>query len=78
MYALTAKLADEPLAKTFPIAALLHLLLILGLGFAPELDPKAKLAPVLDITLVQTHAAEAPDKVDFIAQANQQASGSSA
>lgn len=70
-------LADEPLAKTFPIAALLHLALIFGISFAPEFDPTARLAPVLDITLVQTHAEQAPDVVDFIAQANQQASGSS-
>ncbi|WP_308874454.1 hypothetical protein [Thiothrix subterranea] len=70
-------LADEPLAKTFPIAALLHLALIFGVGFLPEINQNTRLAPVLDITLVQTHSAEAPDVVDFIAQANQQASGSS-
>ncbi len=70
-------LADEPLAKTFPVAALLHLVLIFGVGFLPEINQNTRLAPVLDITLVQTHSAEAPDVVDFIAQANQQASGSS-
>lgn len=76
MYALP-NLADEPLAKTFPIAALLHLIVIFGISFVPEIDPQSRLTPILDITLVQTHSAEAPDKVDFIAQANQQASGSS-
>ncbi|MEZ5453232.1 MAG: TonB family protein [Thiothrix sp.] len=77
MHVLPMNLADEPLAKTFPVAALLHLLLIFGIGFMPQTDPSRYLAPVLDITLVQTHAEEAPDVVDFIAQANQQASGSS-
>jgi protein TonB len=70
-------MAEEPLLKTIPIALLLHVLLLFGVGFMPEMDPRAKLAPVLDITLVQTHSDETPDKVDFIAQANQQASGSS-
>ena len=70
-------LADEPLAKTFPIAAVLHLLLIFGVSFVPEINQNTKFAPVLDITLVQTHSDTVPDMVDFIAQANQQASGSS-
>lgn len=70
-------LADEPLTITFPIAAVLHLMLIFGIGFLPAPDPSKQLAPVLDITLVQTHSEQAPDKVDFIAQANQEASGSS-
>jgi protein TonB len=77
MYVLPINLANEPLAKTLPIALVLHLLLIMGVNFVPEFNPKATLSPVLDITLVQTHAAKAPDKVDFIAQANQEASGSS-
>lgn len=70
-------LANEPLAKTFPIAALLHLALIFGVSFLPEISQNTKLAPVLDITLVQTHSDKAPDVVDFIAQANQEASGNS-
>ncbi|QTR51289.1 energy transducer TonB [Candidatus Thiothrix anitrata] len=77
MPVLPMNLADEPLAKTLPVALLLHLLLIGGVGFIPGINPQAYLAPVLDITLVQTHSEEAPDEVDFIAQANQQASGNS-
>ena len=75
MHALPMYMAQEPLAKTLPIAIVLHALLIFGVGFVPELDPRINLAPVLDITLVQTHSDKAPDKVDYIAQANQQASG---
>ncbi len=66
-----------PLAKTLPVALLLHAALILGVSFAPELMPKFNIPPVLDVTLVQTHSETAPDQAQFIAQANQQASGSS-
>lgn len=66
-----------PLAKTLPVALLVHAALILGISFAPELLPKLNIPPVLDVTLVQTHSETAPDEAEFIAQANQQASGSS-
>lgn len=68
-------LENSLISKTFPVAVLLHAVLIFGTGFAISLSPNISLAPVLDITLVQTHSDETPDKVDFIAQANQQASG---
>ena len=70
-------LENSLIAKTFPVAVLLHAVMIFGTGFALSLSPNINIAPVLDITLVQTHSDETPDKVDFIAQANQQASGSS-
>jgi len=63
--------------KTIPVALILHLALIFGTGFLPDIASHAHLAPTLDITLVQTHSDTVPDQVDFIAQANQQASGSS-
>lgn len=77
MYASPMNLANEPLVKTFPIALLLHLLLIFGMSFMPEVVLNNNAAPVLDITLVQTYSKQAPDEADFLAQANQQASGSS-
>ena len=64
-----------PLAKTLPVALLLHAALILGVSFAPELMPRFNIPPVLDVTLVQTHSETAPDEAQFIAQVNQQASG---
>ncbi len=70
-------LFNEPLAKTLPIAFLLHALLIFGVGFLPKQAPITHLAPILDITLVQTHADKTPENVDFLAQANQEASGNS-
>ncbi len=69
-------LENSLITKTFPVAVLLHAVLIFGTGFVISLSPKINIPPVLDITLVQTHSDETPDKVDFIAQANQQASGS--
>lgn len=69
-------LENSLISKTFPAAVLLHAVLIFGTGFAISLSPNINIAPVLDITLVQTHSDITPDKVDFIAQANQQASGS--
>lgn len=77
MHVLPINLAEEPLAKTVPVALVLHAFLLFGIGFIPPPGLDARLAPVLDITLVQTHTDKAPDQVDFIAQANQQASGSS-
>ena len=65
------------ITKTFPVAVVFHALLIFGTGFVISLSPHINISPVLDITLVQTHSLETPDEVDFIAQANQQASGSS-
>lgn len=69
-------LENSLIAKTFPAAALLHAVMIFGTGFAISLSPNINIAPILDITLVQTHSDDTPDEVDFIAQANQQASGS--
>lgn len=57
-------------------ALILHGLLILGVGFIADF-PEPTLTPRLDITLVQTHSEQAPEKADYLAQANQQASGSS-
>lgn len=65
----------SPLRFTMPVAVALHALFIFGISFVPGIVPKLNVAPVLDITLVQTHADETPDDVKFIAQANQEASG---
>ena len=54
------------------IAISLHVLIVMTVGFDFELpSPKPK---TLEITLVQ-HSTDAPTEADFIAQANQQASG---
>jgi periplasmic protein TonB len=57
------------------VAALLHLALILGLGFSEEDRPKPA-NRALDIALTITKSEEKPKEADFIAQENQQGSGS--
>ncbi|WP_020559081.1 energy transducer TonB [Thiofilum flexile] len=66
----------SPLIKTLPVAILLHVLVLFGVTFVPDYIPNVRSAPTLDITLVQTHSEQAPDQVKFLAQANQEASGS--
>ena len=56
------------------LATLLHVLVILGLGFEPGKPPEQRL-PTLDITLVQTNSAKAPKDADYLAQANQDGAG---
>ncbi len=66
----------SPLMKTLPVALLMHALLIFGVSFVPGVAPKLTMPAALDITLVQTHSEQAPAEASFIAQANQEASGS--
>lgn len=66
----------RPLMKTLPAALLFHGLLIFGITFVPSIKPDFNLPSVLDVTLVQTHSEQAPDDAEFLAQANQEASGS--
>ena len=55
------------------MAALLHLLIIFGIGFS--LPEKQNSATTLDVTLAQSHQQKAPDEADFLAQSNQMGSG---
>ena len=60
----------------FPVAVFLHAVLIFATGFmTPEPNPVRK-STLLDITIVNSHSDIAPKDADFIAQANQQGSGS--
>lgn len=76
MNGVQSTVTEFPLIKTLPLAILAHALLIFGVSFAPSRMGDRSLPAVLDITLVQTHSEKAPDEARFIAQANQQASGS--
>ena len=55
------------------LAFALHLMLILGVGFASELQHS--ITPQLEVTLAQYKSRQAPDEARFIAQVNQQGSG---
>lgn len=67
-----ARPADR-LGLTLVLAALLHLALILGLGFG--LPKPAKVSKTLEITLSTFKSEEKPKEADFLAQDNQQGSG---
>ncbi|GGO78112.1 transporter TonB [Marinobacterium nitratireducens] len=58
---------------TLFVALAVHAILVLGIGFsAPVFDPPRK---VIDITLARFESEKPPEEADFIAQANQQGSG---
>ncbi|MCK5896767.1 MAG: TonB family protein [Cocleimonas sp.] len=65
----------NPFSITLPIAVVVHAFVIIGVGFGLPDGGNTRQAPLLDITLVNTRSDKAPDKADFIAQANQQGSG---
>ena len=57
----------------FFMAAILHLLIIFGIGFS--LPEKQNSATTLDVTIAQSHQSKAPEEADFLAQSNQEGSG---
>jgi periplasmic protein TonB len=63
----------DRLGFTLLIAALVHLALILGVGFS--FVPPTEISRTLEITLATFKSKEAPEKADFLAQENQQGSG---
>lgn len=65
----------DRLGLTLFLAAVIHAMVILGVSFGMDLDLKPRLTPSLDIVLVQTRSDTAPEDAEFMAQANQQASG---
>ncbi len=57
-------------------SVLLHVVIVLGIGFtAPQILPRTNPLQTLDITLVNTRSNTAPDKPDYLAQANQDGGG---
>lgn len=68
----TVRPADR-LGFTLFVAAALHIALILGIGFT--LEPPAQISKTLEITLSTFKSEEKPKEADFLAQDNQQGSG---
>lgn len=67
--------ASDRLGLTLFFAAALHAIIILGVGFdAERLLPKER-PLTLEVTLVHSESEKAPDKADYLAQANQQGGG---
>lgn len=63
----------DRLGFTLFVALLLHVAILLGVGFAVEELPAQSRG--LEVTLASFASEHAPDKADYIAQANQQGSG---
>lgn len=79
MHAITAppivESADR-LGFTFFIAIAAHAIVVLGVTFAPH-ERARELVNTLDIVLVQHQSEDAPEEVDYLAQANQDGGGES-
>lgn len=69
-------LTQERFGFTLFMSICVHAVLILGVGFTIATQPKTSTS--LDITLATFESQQAPDDADFLAQANQQGSGSEA
>jgi len=68
--------STDRLSLTLFMAAALHGILILGVGFqAIEFKPVAP--PSLDVILVQNHNPETPEEADYLAQVSQDGGGQS-
>ena len=65
----------DPLYLTIPISLLLHAGLY-AMGFRPPDFPDSPPSPTFDVTMVMPQNVDAPDKADFVANSNQQGSGS--
>jgi protein TonB len=66
-------LTQERFGFTLFMSVCVHAVLILGVGFTAALAPK--ITNDLEITLATYQSSEAPEEADFLAQANQQGSG---
>lgn len=71
----TVHAAPDPIGATFLFSLLLHGVLLLGITFH-FVKPSSTL-PTLDVTLVNVANQQAPDKADFLAQANNTGGGQS-
>ncbi len=79
MHAITAPPSVETsdrLGFTLFIAIVAHAIVVLGVTFAPH-ERARELVSTLDIILVQHRSDEAPEDVDYLAQANQDGGGDS-
>lgn len=65
--------SSDRLSFTIFLAAAVHAIIIFGVTFS--FDSGNTIAPTLNVTLATHDSIKAPDKADFLAQYNQQASG---
>ena len=72
----TPAATNDRIGVTLLFSIIVHAVLILGIGF--ELAKPKPSLPALDVTLLNTANALAPDKADFLAQANNSGGGNDA
>jgi periplasmic protein TonB len=70
----TTSLSSERFGFTMFVSICLHVVLILGVGFS--IYDQVNTSTSMEVTLAQYRSAEAPEEADFLAQENQQGSGS--
>lgn len=75
MNAVAQRPGDNKIGATFVFSLLVHGLLLFGIGIGYVATRPA--LPTLDVTLVNVANNEAPDKADFLAQANNKGGGDS-
>ncbi len=68
---------NDRLGMTLMLAGSLHAALLLGVTFTANDPAAAEDLSTLDVALVQTRSSEAPEKADFLGQANQLGGGES-
>lgn len=66
--------ANDRLAMAVFLAAAVHLLVILGIGFHAEVS-RQEMPPLIEITLAERPADRTPEDYDFLAQADQDGGG---
>lgn len=76
MSTVAAVTAADRLGLTLFLAAALHGLVILGVGFAPS-DDASELPRALDVVLVQQETDTAPDKADYLSNVDAAGGGTS-
>lgn len=68
---------SDRLSLTVFLAAVVHALVILGVGFSVDLPKPGREPPLIEITLAERFQPEAPKDYDYLAQANQDGGGES-
>lgn len=76
MSSILKQFGKSVLYYTVPVSLLIHYVVLYSLDFRPPEIPEKPYSPTFDVTMVMPQNSEAPDKADFIANANQLGSGS--
>lgn len=66
---------QDRLGLTLFLAAALHAIVILGIGFDFDVTPDEDRLPTMDVILVHSESREEPEKADYLAQADQEGGG---